>query len=45
MDEDAGNFVALAETTVFLSCFKDMPDFRQAEPIKKQIHFKGTTIS
>ena len=30
MDEDAGNFVALAETTVFLSYFKDMPDHRQA---------------
>jgi predicted transposase YbfD/YdcC len=30
MDEDAGNFAALAETTVFLSYFKDMPDHRQA---------------
>ena len=30
MDEDAGNFVALAETTVFLSHSKDMPDHRQA---------------
>ena len=30
MDEDAGNFAALGETTVFLSYFKDMPDHRQA---------------
>jgi predicted transposase YbfD/YdcC len=30
MDEDAGNFDALTETTVFLSYFKDMPDHRQA---------------
>src|SRR5208283_1625707 len=30
MDEDAGNFAALAETTVFLSYFKDMPAHRQA---------------
>ena len=30
MDEVAGNFAALAETTVFLSYFKDMPDHRQA---------------
>jgi len=30
MDEDAENFAALAETTVFLSYFKDMPDHRQA---------------
>jgi len=30
MDEDAGNFAGLAETTVFLSYFKDMPDHRQA---------------
>jgi len=45
MNEDAGNFAALAETTAFLSCFKDMPDRRQAGPIKKQIDFKGTTIS
>src|SRR5271168_3354534 len=30
MDEDAGNFAALAETTVFLCYFKDMPDHRQA---------------
>ena len=30
MDEDAGNFAALAETPVFLSYFKDMPDHRQA---------------
>lgn len=33
MDEDAGNFAALAETTVFLSYFKDMPDHRQAGKI------------
>src|SRR4249919_2836044 len=30
MDEDAGNFAALGETTVFLSYFKDMLDHRQA---------------
>jgi predicted transposase YbfD/YdcC len=30
MDEDAGNFEAFTETTVFLSYFKDMPDHRQA---------------
>jgi predicted transposase YbfD/YdcC len=30
MDEDAGIFAALAETTVFLSYFKDLPDHRQA---------------
>jgi hypothetical protein len=30
MDAVAGNFAALAETTVFLSFFKDMPDHRQA---------------
>jgi predicted transposase YbfD/YdcC len=30
MDEDAGNFAALGETTVFLSYFKDMRDHRQA---------------
>jgi len=30
MDEDAGNFATLGETTVFLSYFKDMPDHRQA---------------
>ena len=30
MDEVAGNFAALAETTVFLCYFKDMPDHRQA---------------
>ena len=29
MDDDAENFVALAETTVFLQYFKDMPDGRQ----------------
>jgi hypothetical protein len=30
MDGDAENREALAETTVFLSYFKDMPDHRQA---------------
>src|SRR5246500_1464012 len=30
MDEDAENFEALAETTVFLSYFKELPDHRQA---------------
>src|SRR6516164_3369278 len=30
MDGDAENFEALAETTVFLSYFKDLPDHRQA---------------
>ena len=30
MDGDAENCEALAETTVFLSYFKDMPDHRQA---------------
>jgi predicted transposase YbfD/YdcC len=30
MKGDAGNFEALAETTVFLSYFKDLPDHRQA---------------
>jgi predicted transposase YbfD/YdcC len=29
MDDVAGNFAALAETTVFLQYFKDMPDGRQ----------------
>ena len=29
MDDGAENFVALAETTVFLQYFKDMPDGRQ----------------
>lgn len=33
MDEDAENFAAVAETTVFLSYFKDMPDHRQAGKI------------
>ncbi len=30
MDEDAGIIAALAETTVFLSYFKELPDHRQA---------------
>src|SRR5246127_2631005 len=30
MDEDAENFEALAESTVFLSYFKELPDHRQA---------------
>src|SRR5271165_6429284 len=30
MDGDAGNFEALAETTAFLSYFKELPDHRQA---------------
>lgn len=30
MELDTGNFTALAETTVFLAYFKDMPDYRQA---------------
>jgi DDE_Tnp_1-associated len=30
MEGDAGTIEALAETTVFLSYFKDMPDHRQA---------------
>jgi DDE_Tnp_1-associated len=30
MAEDAENFEALAETTVFLSYFKELPDHRQA---------------
>src|ERR1700756_5328966 len=30
MDEDAENFEALAEATVFLSYFKELPDHRQA---------------
>src|SRR5271165_4057760 len=29
MDGDAGNFEALAETTAFLSYFKELPDHRQ----------------
>lgn len=29
MEAIDGDFVALAETTVFLSCFRDMPDHRQ----------------
>lgn len=29
MVEHDGDFVALAETTVFLACFKEMPDHRQ----------------
>jgi predicted transposase YbfD/YdcC len=30
MDDGAGNFAALAETTIFLQYFRDMPDSRQA---------------
>jgi predicted transposase YbfD/YdcC len=30
MDDVAGNFAALAETTIFLQYFRDMPDSRQA---------------
>jgi predicted transposase YbfD/YdcC len=33
MDEDAENFEVLAETTVFLSYFKELPDHRQAAKV------------
>ncbi|MCH8476154.1 MAG: transposase family protein [Opitutales bacterium] len=33
MVEQDGDFVALAETTVFLSYFKEMPDHRQQDKV------------
>jgi hypothetical protein len=40
MKGDAENFEALAETTVFLSYFKDLPDHRQAGKVMYPAGFK-----
>jgi hypothetical protein len=43
MDEDAENFEALAETTVFLSYFKELPDHRQAGKVTYPLDEIGKT--